>query len=90
VITVRPEAGFTRNDLTKFLETNRIEHPQSIQRQSAPAPAFENINCRIVGDLGNTDLIMNNTFFIGVYPGIGQPQLDKITDTFARFMNGER
>jgi hypothetical protein len=33
---------------------------------------------------------MNNTFFIGVYPGIDQPQLEKIADTFARFMNGER
>ena len=90
VITVRPEAGFTRNDLTKFLETNRIETRNLFSGNLLRHPAFENINCRIVGDLGNTDLIMNNTFFIGIYPGIGQPQLDKIADTFARFMSGER
>jgi CDP-6-deoxy-D-xylo-4-hexulose-3-dehydrase len=90
VITVRPEAGFTRNELTKFLEVNRIETRNLFSGNLLRHPAFENIDCRIVGDLANTDLIMNNTFFIGVYPGIGQPQLDKIADTFARFMDGER
>jgi CDP-6-deoxy-D-xylo-4-hexulose-3-dehydrase len=78
VITVRPDANFTRNDLTKFLEANRIETRNLFSGNLLRHPAFESINCRIVGDLGNTDLIMNNTFFIGVYPGIGQPQLDKI------------
>jgi CDP-6-deoxy-D-xylo-4-hexulose-3-dehydrase len=90
VITVRPEAGFTRNELARFLEANRIETRNLFSGNLLRHPAFENINCRIVGNLDNTDLIMNNTFFIGVYPGIGQPQLEKIADTFARFMNGER
>jgi CDP-6-deoxy-D-xylo-4-hexulose-3-dehydrase len=90
VITVRPEAGFTRNELAKFLEANRIETRNLFSGNLLRHPAFENINCRIVGNLDNTDMIMNNTFFIGVYPGIGQPQLEKIADTFARFMNGER
>jgi len=90
VITVRPEAGFTRNELAKFLEANRIETRNLFSGNLLRHPAFEHINHRIVGDLSNTDLIMNNTFFIGVYPGIGQPQLEKIADTFARFMNGER
>ena len=90
VITVRPDAGFTRNDLTKFLEANRIETRNLFSGNLLRHPAFESINCRIVGDLSNTDLIMKSSFFIGVYPGISQPQLDKIADTFARFMNGER
>jgi CDP-6-deoxy-D-xylo-4-hexulose-3-dehydrase len=90
VITVRPEAGFTRNQLTRFLEANRIETRNLFSGNLLRHPAFENINCRVVGDLSNTDLIMNNTFFIGVYPGIGEPQLAKISDTFARFMKGER
>jgi CDP-6-deoxy-D-xylo-4-hexulose-3-dehydrase len=89
-MTVRPDAGFTRNELTLFLETNRIETRNLFSGNLLRHPAFENINCRIVGDLKNTDLITNSTFFIGVYPGIGQPQLDKVADTFARFMNGER
>jgi CDP-6-deoxy-D-xylo-4-hexulose-3-dehydrase len=90
VITVRPEAGFTRNDLTKFLEANKIETRNLFSGNLLRHPAFQDVNCRVVGDLSNTDLIMNNTFFIGVYPGIGQPHLDKMADTFARFMNGER
>jgi len=89
-MTVQPDAGFTRNELTQFLEANRIETRNLFSGNLLRHPAFENINCRIVGDLNNTDLITNNTFFIGVYPGIGQPQLDKVADTFARFMNGER
>lgn len=89
-MTVQPDAGFTRNELTQFLEANRIETRNLFSGNLLRHPAFENINCRIVGDLKNTDLITNNTFFIGVYPGIGQPQLDKVADTFARFMNGER
>ena len=72
------------------LEANRIETRNLFSGNLLRHPAFENINCRIVGNLDNTDLIMNNTFFIGVYPGISEPQLAKIADTFARFMKGER
>jgi CDP-4-dehydro-6-deoxyglucose reductase, E1 len=43
-----------------------------------------------VGGLTNTDFIMNNTFFIGVYPGIDERQLDHMATVFDRFMNGER
>jgi CDP-6-deoxy-D-xylo-4-hexulose-3-dehydrase len=90
VITVRPNAGFTRDELTRFLEVNRIETRNLFSGNLLRHPAFENIECRIVGDLTNTDIIMNHTFFIGVYPGIQQPQLEWIAQTFSRFMNGER
>jgi len=43
-----------------------------------------------VGDLKNTDRIMNQTFFIGVYPGIEQAHLEYMARVFARFMGGER
>lgn len=90
VITVKPDAGFTRNQLTQFLESNRIETRNLFSGNLLRHPAFEKINCRVVGDLSNTDTIMNNTFFIGVYPGIKSPHLEKIAETFKRFMNGER
>jgi len=89
-MTVRPDAGFTRNELTRFLEANRIETRNLFSGNLLRHPAFESIQCRVVGDLRNTDIIMNNTFFIGVYPEIGTPQLDKIDDVFVRFMKGER
>ena len=90
VLTVKPDAGFTRNQLTQFLETNHIETRNLFSGNLLRHPAFEEINCRVVGDLTNTDTIMNDTFFIGVYPGIQTAQLEKMSATFKRFMNGER
>lgn len=89
-ITVRDDAGFTRNELTKFLEMNRIETRNLFSGNLLRHPAFENTEHRVVGDLANTDTVMRSTFFIGVYPGIGDSQLDYIADVFARFMRGER
>jgi CDP-6-deoxy-D-xylo-4-hexulose-3-dehydrase len=48
------------------------------------------ISKRVIGDLKNTDLITENTFFIGVYPGLDQAQMDYVCAVFERFMNGER
>ncbi len=90
VITVREDAGFTRNDLTRFLEANRIETRNLFSGNLLRQPAFMNIEHRVVGDLTNTDIIMNSTFFIGVYPGIDEFQLEYISSVFERFMQGER
>jgi CDP-6-deoxy-D-xylo-4-hexulose-3-dehydrase len=90
VITVREESDFSRNDLTRFLEINRIETRNLFSGNLLCHPAFNDIPHRIIGDLKNTNLIMNNTFFIGVYPGIDENQLDYIATTFKGFMRGER
>ncbi len=90
VITVRENAGFTRNELTHFLESNHIETRPLFSGNLLRHPAFTNINCRIVGNLKNTDLVMDNTFFIGVYPGIGELHLAWIQEVFDRFMKGKR
>jgi CDP-6-deoxy-D-xylo-4-hexulose-3-dehydrase len=90
VITVREGAGFTRNDLTRFLEANRIETRNLFSGNLLRQPAFMDIDHRVVGDLKNTDVIMERTFFIGVYPGIDDSQLEYLSSAFARFMGGER
>jgi CDP-6-deoxy-D-xylo-4-hexulose-3-dehydrase len=90
VITVREDAGFSRNELTRFLENNRIETRNLFSGNLLRHPAFESITRRVVGDLKNTDIIMNNTFFIGVYPGLSSQQLEYVEEIFARFMRGER
>ena len=90
VITVREGAGFSRNDLTTFLETNRIETRNLFSGNLLCHPAYQDIPHRISGDLKNTNLIMNNTFFIGVYPGIDDRRLNHIKHVFDRFMAGER
>ena len=86
-ITVRKDAGFTRNDLTAFLEANRIETRNLFAGNLLRHPAFMDIACRVVGDLTNTDVIMNDTFFIGVYPGIDNTRLEYIASVFQRFFD---
>jgi CDP-6-deoxy-D-xylo-4-hexulose-3-dehydrase len=90
VITVRPDAGFLRNELSRYLEMNRIETRNLFAGNLLRHPAFTDIAHRVVGDLANSDLVTSNTFFIGVYPGIGDAQLGYIQEVFARFMQGER
>lgn len=88
VITVRPDAGFTRGELTAFLEAERIETRSLFSGNLLRHPAFEAIERRVVGDLAITDTVMNDTFFVGVYPGIDDPRMDYIIDAFSRFMRG--
>ncbi|MEI9475688.1 MAG: lipopolysaccharide biosynthesis protein RfbH [Deltaproteobacteria bacterium] len=90
VITVKDKAGFTRNDLTTFLEANRIETRNIFSGNLLCHPAYQNIPHRISGDLTNTNFIMNNTFFIGVYSEIDDDRLNYIKTVFDRFMAGER
>jgi len=90
VITVREDAGFTRNELTGFLEASRIETRNLFSGNLLRHPAFEAIECRVVGELTNTDAVMNRTFFVGVYPGIDDVRMDYMIDAFGRFMAGAR
>src|SRR5664279_2755439 len=90
VITVRDDAGFSRQDLTGFLEANRIETRTLFSGNLLRHPAFKDIEHRVVGDLANTDAVTERTFFVGVYPGIDDARLDYMIQAFDRFMAGER
>ncbi|MEN6405078.1 MAG: lipopolysaccharide biosynthesis protein RfbH [Thermoguttaceae bacterium] len=85
VLTVREDADFTRNELTAHLEAAKIETRNLFGGNLTRHPAYMDIRCRVVGDLANTDAIMNRTFFIGVYPGLSDPQLDYIVEQFGAF-----
>ena len=90
VMTVRDGAGFSRNELTRFLEANRIETRPLFSGNLLRQPAFMDIEHRVVGSLTNTDILTERTFFIGVYPGIDDARLEYIGSVFGRFMRGER
>ena len=90
VITVRDDAGFSRQDLTGFLEANRIETRTLFSGNLLRHPAFQAIEHRTVGDLSSTDAAMERAFFVGVYPGIDAARLDYMIEAFGRFMAGER
>jgi CDP-4-dehydro-6-deoxyglucose reductase, E1 len=87
-ITVREGAGFSRADIVRFLEANRVETRSLFAGNLLRHPAFQGIRHRIVRDLRNTDTVMNDTFFVGVYPGLDAARLDHMIATFAKFMNG--
>ena len=88
VLTVRPEAPFTRNEMTAALEAAKIETRNLFCGNLLRHPAYENIAHRVSGTLTNTDVIMDRTFFIGVYPGLTGEMLGHVLDVFDRFLDG--
>lgn len=84
-ITVRTNEWFGQKDIVKYLEQNKILTRQLFAGNITRQPAYQDIACRIVGELANTDDIMNNTFFIGVYPGIDERKMEYILSQFANF-----
>jgi CDP-6-deoxy-D-xylo-4-hexulose-3-dehydrase len=90
VTTVRENAGFTRADIVKFLEANRVETRTLFAGNLLRHPAFQDIPHRIVGDLSVTDRVMRDTFFVGVYPGLDTARIEYMASVFHRFMSGER
>ncbi len=86
VITVADNAPFTRNQLTACLEDARIETRNLFCGNITRQPAYTEVEYRVEGKLENTDRVMNNTFFIGVYPGIGDSQIQYTASVFEKFM----
>jgi len=85
-ITVRPEAGFSRNELIRWLEAGKIETRFLLAGNILRQPGYVNIPHRTVGDLANTDRVMQAGFFIGVYPGLDEPRLEYILRQFELFL----
>ena len=69
MLTVRPESKIDRNELFQFLEANKIGTLLFFCGNMTKQPAYKNVNYRTVGSLENCDLIMNNSFCLGVWPG---------------------
>ena len=85
LITVCQDVGFSRNELTSFLEQNVIETRTLFAGNLTCQPAFYDKPMRKINNLGNTDYVMNNTFFVGVYPGIDNVQIEYMLDIFTKF-----
>lgn len=80
IIAVKEDAGINRNDITTYLENKNIQTRLLFSGNLTKHPCFdifeENIDYRIIGNLKNTDFIMNNAFWVGVYPGMKKEMLD--------------
>lgn len=89
VITVRPEAPFTRLELVNALEAARIETRNLFCGNLLRHPAYAEIEHRVVGSLSNSDVITTNTFFIGVYPGLTAEMIAYVLATFDGFVGSK-
>jgi CDP-6-deoxy-D-xylo-4-hexulose-3-dehydrase len=87
-IGVKEDAPFKRDDLTKTLESNKIGTRLLFAGNLTRQPAYEGWEYRTVGDLKNTDFVMNQVFWIGVFPGLTKPMLDFLAKTILDFTEG--
>lgn len=90
LIAVEETAGFTRNELTGFLEGRKIQTRNLFAGNLIKHPAFDEMRqtgagYRVVGELKNTDFIMNNGFWIGVYPGMTTDMLNWMIESIKEF-----
>ena len=91
MITLKDGVKFSRNDLTKYLEQNKIQTRNLFAGNILRHPLFdtleENIDYRKIGELKNTDKIMNDSFWIGLYPGMGDDAIEYMIETIRQFVN---
>jgi len=84
-ITIKKDAGINRVDLIRFLDENKIGSRLLFAGNLTKQPYFKDVEYRVVGDLTNTDTTMNDTFWIGIYPALGQEHFDFVGEKMEEF-----
>ncbi len=85
LISVKENAPFKRNQLVEYLEKEKIGTRLLFGGNLIRQPAYKGLNYRTIGELKNTDFVMQNTFWIGVYPGLTEEMLIYVTDKINYF-----
>lgn len=90
LISVKPESGLSRNEITQYLESRNIQTRLLFSGNLICHPCFDAIRgtsaYRVCGTLENTDFEMNNAFWIGVYPGMTDEMIDFMGENLANFI----
>jgi len=91
LLTVKEDVGFTRDELVGYLEENKIQTRMLFAGNLLKHPCFDEMRrtgegYRVVGELTNTDTIMNRTFWIGVYPGMNDDMLQYMISKIREFV----
>ncbi|MEW6036204.1 MAG: lipopolysaccharide biosynthesis protein RfbH [Candidatus Micrarchaeota archaeon] len=89
-ITVREGAPFTRNGIVQFLENARIATRMLFGGNMIRQPAYDGVGFRVSGKLENSDRVMNDMFWVGVYPGITDEMMDYMIARFEEFLRTRR
>jgi len=85
-LTIKPESGVDRTALLKHLDEKKIGSRLLFGGNLLKQPAYRNVEHRVIGDLKNTNLIMTNTFWLGVYPGLTKEMLDYVVSVVHDFV----
>ncbi len=85
-IAVHEDAPFTRDELTRHFDAAKIGTRLMFAGNLLRQPAYQGIECRVIGEMKNTDFVMNQVFWLGVFPGLTEPMLDYIADTAKSFV----
>lgn len=90
MMTLKDGVNFTRNELVEFLEANKIQTRNLFAGNMTRHPMFDSMildtDYRIVGDLKVTDKIMNDSFWIGLYPGMGDDAINYMVKKIREFV----
>ncbi|MDR3742359.1 MAG: lipopolysaccharide biosynthesis protein RfbH [Terracidiphilus sp.] len=89
LLAVRPEGGLTRDKVIAHLESHKIGTRLLFGGNLLRQPAYLESRFRQIGELPNTDYVMNNVFWIGVYPGLSAEMIDYIIDQFHIIAKGK-
>jgi CDP-6-deoxy-D-xylo-4-hexulose-3-dehydrase len=81
LITVKPGSPRNRQEIVRFLESRRIGTRLLFAGNILRQPAYKDLNARRVGDLKNTDIAMNHSFWVGVYPGLTNEMVEFIIES---------
>lgn len=85
-ISIKPESGISRNSVTQSLEKHKIGTRMIFGGNLLRQPLYKDIEKRVIGDLKNTDYVMNQSFWLGVWPGLEKEHLDYIIDTLTKIL----
>lgn len=84
-VTIKETAGFSRGELLTYLDDNKVGTRLLFAGNVTKQPYMQGRNYRVVGELSNSDRIMNQTFWIGVYPGLTEEMLDYTAEVIGQF-----
>ena len=95
LISVRTDAPFNREEIVAHLEKHNIQTRMLFAGNLLKHPCFDEMRAtgdgyRVIGELVNTDFVMNNAFWIGVYPGMSVAKNDYMIEKIKEFVNAKK